>query len=264
MFNSDLKLWHDFLGDKTFQEATNIDCQQFISYLISDRGNLPQTVNRKIITISNFYKAMIKHDVLQHNPFDKVDKMKQRTKVHEYLTIDELNILIQTTIDTGDLRGKAFLKLAFSTACRIGELVLISKASINDSGVLIVLGKGQKERQVSISDYALQDIKEYLITRGKDNCPYLFADNNGRQWKIRSIQAWLSALGKKAGLNKNIHPHILRHSRAMFLLENDVPLDIIKGVLGHQSITTTQIYATQSFLSIESKVKMIDKEVNLL
>ncbi len=257
---TDLPLFIRFLGNKQLETVTHYDVEDFLQYCMIDRKNCDATLSRKFVSLNSFFNTLIKKGYLNmSNPLDKIDKVKVRKKIPDHLTREEVFSLIDYAQSKHDLRGCALMHLLFSSAIRLKECYQLNRDSIDfDRLEFKVLGKNDKERICIISEQAKISILAYLDSR-KDNLKPLFISKINRRWSRESIQSYLRELGIKYGISKRVHPHIYRHSRAMDLLLQGASLEVIQLVLGHESISTTQIYAHQSLNQIRHVVDAIDR-----
>jgi len=201
-----------------------------------------------IIAIRGFLKYMAKRDIKTLNS-DKVELGKAKDRDVEFLELEEVRRLIDAVSgsDLKDLRDRAILELLFSTGLRVSELVGLNIENVNlKSGEFSVRGKGDKIRLVFLSDSAKKAISEYLGKR-KDVSPALFVSflKNTKEYSritARSVQRLVKKCAVMAGIVKKITPHTLRHSFATDLLMNGADIRSVQAMLGHSSITTTQIY----------------------
>lgn len=257
----DIPLFLKFISDKKIEDVTHNDISDFLTYCSDTRKNLPQTICRKYTSLCSFYKAIIKQEFadIARNPLDKIDKPKKREKVREYLTKEEFDKLLEYTDQQQDLRGSALLSFLYSSACRLTEVWQQNHSNLDyQKRQFKVLGKGAKERTCVLSTDCKDRIMAYLESRTDDNNA-LFVSKSGTIWGRRSIQRYVKKIGKDAGISKNIHPHIFRHTRAMFLIKNGVPLEKIQKLLGHSNISTTQIYAHIDIEDVQSIIDNLDK-----
>lgn len=252
---TDIPLFLKYIGDKHLEEVTNIDIEDFIDYCTTVRKNGSYALNRKFSSLNKFFETMIKKDYLyMKNPLEKIDKIKIRKKVRGHLTEEEINILVNYIEEKKDYRGAALIALFYSSGCRLTELFQQNRNSLNlEKRQFKVLGKGQKERICIFSEDAKEKILRYLKTREDDLIP-LFISREKNRWSKKSIQDYVKNISRKAGLKKNVHPHIFRHSIAMHLLQKGYPLESIQLLLGHENISTTQVYAHGNIQDIQSKI----------
>lgn len=218
-----------------------------------DQRNRPLkkiTQNYHIIALRAFLKYLIKRDI-QTLPPEKIELSPIRSGEITFLDGDEVERLIAAT-ETRDIRGKrdrGILETLFSTGLRVSELVGLDRDRVNsERGEFAVIGKGGKQRLVFLSERAKKTLEEYLHARA-DSDPALFirhratsdVTESGRL-TARQIQRLIKFYAKKAGILKKITPHVLRHSFATDLLMGGADLRAVQQLLGHASVTTTQIY----------------------
>lgn len=225
------------------------------------RPNEPLTIktqNYHIIALRAFFKYCVKQDWKSLEP-EKVELSKIPDRTVEYLDRDELEMLFNS-VDTSKIQGlrdRAILEFLYSTGLRISELVSLNREQINlDRGEFQVRGKGRKMRIVFLSDRAKKWIKEYLNARNDNYDPLFLNHRRARVKKNKdldlkgehrrlteyTIQEMARNTAYKAGIVKKVTPHVLRHSFATELLINGADIRSVQEMLGHSSITTTQIY----------------------
>lgn len=206
--------------------------------LKSDNQPISKTTqNYYLIALRSFLKYLSKQDI-QSLPPEKIELADTPDREIEFLTQDEVERLLNApdlSKNTG-LRDKALLETFFSTGLRVAELANLKRGDVDlNRAEHSVRGKGGKIRLVFFSDTARNWIKKYLAGRGDEN-PKLFPIT------VRQIQRLVTFYAKKAGIAKNVHPHTLRHSFATDLLQSGADIRSVQTLLGHSSITTTQIY----------------------
>lgn len=259
--NVDIPLFLKWLGNKRVEDVTHFDIEDYLTYCADDRGNQQQTIARKYTSVNGFFKAIVKLELIEgmlKNPVDKVDKPKVRRKQRGHLTLEEYQQLLNYIDSIGDLRGGALVSFYFSSACRLTEGWQQNRDSLDyETRRFKVLGKGDKERTCVFSEDAKQRILKYLASRTDSHEALFYSRQKGRLTK-RSIERYVAKAGIEAGLTKHVHPHLFRHTRAMALLRQDVPLDKIQKLLGHESIATTQIYAHTNIDDVQSVVDQLD------
>lgn len=255
-FADDLRVFIRFLDDKGVEDVTHKDIDAFLEHCRVDRGNGDEALSRKYNTLNKFYDTMILKEYLNMtNPLNKVERIKVRNKVRDHVTLDEYKQIIKYLEQQKDYRGLALFSLFYSSGIRVNEAHRLNKNDIDfENNEFDVMGKGDQGRTCIFSDEAKGYIIQYLNSRD-DNLEALFVSHMGNRWSVSSIQQYVKNTAKKAGVKKNVHPHLLRHGTAMLLLDNGLPLDEIQKVLGHRNINTTQIYARTS-------MKRVKKDVN--
>jgi site-specific recombinase XerD len=215
------------------------------------------TQNYHLIALRNFLKYLSRRDIASLSP-ERIDLAKQQSRQVEFLETDELSRLLDAPLRSSladkltlvQLRNKAILELLFSTGLRVSELASLTIEKINlKRDEFTVRGKGGKTRVVFLTDEAKSWLKKYLDLRG-DTLPFLFVSHdralrtreNSVPLTPRSIQRIVEQYAREAGITKKITPHVLRHTYATTLLRNGADIRSVQAMLGHSSITTTQIY----------------------
>ena len=210
------------------------------------------TIARKLATLRSFYKFLVKRGRLGSNPVLLVRTPKQDKKLPHFLEFHQVKKLLETPpADTWlGARDRAIMETLYSTGIRVSELVALNMDDIDFLGEVVhVRGKGKKERITPISSTALQVIQQYMEFRNRraansDNfdSKVLFVNKHGNRLSTRSVRRKMDKYLKMAGLDPSISPHTLRHSFATHMLNNGADLRSVQELLGHQSLSTTQIY----------------------
>lgn len=202
-----------------------------------------------LTVLNSYYNYLIFTGLLSMNPCDMIKSPKIEKKLPVYLTIEEIDKLFNIRLNKPiDYRNKAMLELLFATGTRISELTSLTLSQINfEESIIKVMGKGKKERIIPIANNALNYLKvyiynyrEYLI---KNTSEYVFLNKNGEKISRQGFFKILKKMAQDSGINKNISPHVLRHSFATYLLNNGVDLRVIQELLGHENLETTEIYS---------------------
>jgi len=212
------------------------------------------TMARKIATLRSFHRWMEKKSLVSSNPMLMIRTPKQNKRLPKAIGVEQVEKLLSAPDDTDLLgaRDRAILETLYSTGIRVSELVSINRRDIDDSGeALIVRGKGKKERIVPLGSHAIAALRHYRTMldthlersglKPEDEAP-LFINKHGGRLSTRSVRRKVSKYLVKAGLDPDISPHTLRHSFATHLLDNGADLRSVQELLGHQSLSTTQIY----------------------
>ena len=219
-------------------------------YIDTLQDKTSTTISHYITVISSFYSFLVGENELTNNPCENIATPKIVKKLPNYLTEEEVNKLLDINLLTPyDYRNKAMLELLYATGLRITELCNLKLSDVDVNNCFIrVYGKGKKERIVPVTDLALKHLLTYiyeyrnLILKDKDS-DYLFISNSLTNISRQGFFKILKKECKRVGIEKNVSPHILRHSFATHLLKHGADLRIIQELLGHEDITTTQIYA---------------------
>jgi integrase/recombinase XerC len=239
---------------KIDQLLLSADVNTIRAYLafLNEKQYSKATIARKLGTLRSFYKFLVKRNRLSSNPLTAVRTPKQEKKLPRFLEYEEVKTLLETPPADNWLgaRDRAILETLYSTGIRVSELVALNMDDIDFLGEIIhVRGKGKKERIAPISSSALQVIQHYMEFRNKRaqsssnfDSKVLFVNKHGRRLSTRSVRRKMDKYLKMAGLDPAISPHTLRHSFATHMLNNGADLRSVQELLGHQSLSTTQVY----------------------
>lgn len=243
-YMNDLNKYEEFLK-KDILESDTEDLEKYLKYI----KNLESTtVAHKITSIKSYFNYNIKRGVVSGNPADKVSRPKLTKHLPEYLTEEEVGKLLDVEVKSPyDYRNKTILELLYSSGIRISELVNIKTPNYDSDECLIrIMGKGSKERIVPLGDYAVNIMNDYMNNYrtliNKKHTDYIFINNRGDKISRQFIFKVIKKEALKKGIKKDISPHTLRHTFATHLLKNGADLRIIQELLGHENISTTQIY----------------------
>lgn len=253
-----LERFIEFTNDITVDKITSEIIRKFRLWLNrykNSNGDELSTITQSyhLIALRGFLGYLAKRDISSLSP-NKIELPKVSRRQVTFLRYDEVERLldnINTNTEAG-LRDRAVIELLFSSGLRVSELVNLNKDHVNTTRrEFMVRGKGQKDRPVFISESASVNVNNYLKSRN-DNLPPLFisySNNNEttmsgdyRRLGARSVQRIINKYAKLAGITKHVSPHTMRHSFATDLLMNGADLRSVQAMLGHSSITTTQIY----------------------
>lgn len=247
-YKDDLIDFSNFFKNQNITNLEYLDITKYLKYL-SKKNLSTRSIARHISSLKTFYKYLCRRNNNQSNPMDKIEMPKMPKYLPNVLTIDEINKLLDMKLLTpNDYRNKAILELLYATGLRISELVNLEYVNIDmENDLLKVMGKGRKERVVPIGEIAMEYLKLYLdnyrsffVKKTINN--YLFLNYRGNHITRQGVFKILKNECLKSGINKEISPHTLRHSFATHLLNNGADLRIIQELLGHSSISTTEIY----------------------
>lgn len=232
-----------------FKDIEYSDIRFFLMYLKDDRCDNNSSICRKLSSLRGFYKFMANEGIVSINVFSLVNGPKKSKKLPRYFEYNELEEMFlvpdkRTPLGQRDL---LLLEMLYATGVRVGELVSMKVSDIDfGSRNILILGKGNKERYVTYGEYCEDALNLYLsdgyITLNTKKSDYLFLNNNGGELTERGVRYILEQIIKKTGINKNISPHMIRHSFATHLLNEGCDLLTVQKLLGHESIKATQIY----------------------
>lgn len=243
----DLKDFELFLK-KSLDSASKDD---FIGYINHLRDLVSaRSINRHLSSLNGFYTYLSDENKIKVNPMEDISSLKTNKTLPKYLTSDEVNKLLSISLlNDFDYRNKAMMELMYSSGLRVSELVSLTFNSVDfENSILKISGKGKKERIVPLGEYASYYLKIYLdqhrnglVKKGK-SYNELFLNNHGEPISRFGFAFILDDIKKKSGIDKEITPHTLRHSFATHLLEGGADLRSIQEMLGHENLSTTNIY----------------------
>ena len=235
-------------GGLTAVDAEEV--RRFLAFL-RDRQYCKSTTARKLATLRSFYKFCLKRAYIQSSPLASIRTPKQDKRLPKFLEEEQVRKLLETP-DAATLLGardRAMLETMYSTGVRVSELVDLNLQDVDFVGeALHVRGKGKKERVTPIAPTALAWIRRYMDLRRADpraanfNQQAVFVNKHGQRLSTRSVRRKLDKYLALAGLDPSISPHTLRHSFATHMLNRGADLRSVQELLGHQSLSTTQIY----------------------
>jgi integrase/recombinase XerC len=235
--------------DEKFLKCEPLTVREFLVYL-HGQNYTKSTTARKLATLRSFYKFLIRRGMLSVNPLSTIRTPKQEKRLPKCLDVDQINRLLSAPGD-GDVlaaRDRAMLEVLYSSGIRVSELVELTLGDLDlQEGVLRVTGKGRKDRLTPIGSQAIKALQRYFELRAAEpkmaaNTTRVFLNKHGESLSTRSVRRKLDKYLAEAGLDPGISPHTLRHSFATHLLNNGADLRSVQELLGHQSLSTTQIY----------------------
>jgi integrase/recombinase XerC len=224
--------------------------REFLAYLAA-QNYTKSTTARKLATLRSFYKFAIKRGAVTMSPLTSIRTPKQERRLPKCLDLEQVQKLLDAPgeADILALRDKAMLEVLYSSGIRVSELVELETSDIDlTEGILRVRGKGRKDRLTPIGSQAILAVKKYFIARQADpkmntqDANRVFLNKHGESLSTRSVRRKLDKYLGMAGLDPGISPHTLRHSFATHLLNNGADLRSVQELLGHQSLSTTQVY----------------------
>ena len=237
-----------FKNVKTVEELKGENLEEFLRYEMSQDNLQVATAIRRLSSTKQFY-LFLKKEGLFKNDIPKIDLPKKPQKLPNCISVEEVEELLNMPdINKPEgIRDRAMLETMYASGLRVSELLTLEKKNINfKKAIVIVFGKGAKERRVPLGDFAIEYIQKYISevrckNPGKDS-KYLFLNRYGqpisRQYFFKQIRKYAAM----AGITQTISPHTLRHCFATHLLENGAQLRAVQEMLGHANIGTTQIY----------------------
>ena len=236
-----------FNGD--VRTTTKEDVLNYISFL---RENLNEkSINRHISSLKSFYLYLLDMNYIKINPLEDISILKVKKSLPKYLSIEEVDKLLNIKLNTAfDYRNKAMLEVIYGTGLRVSELVKLEYSNIDfENSIIRVKGKGKKDRIVPLGEIASYYLKTYINDYrskllNKNNYDEIFLNNHGKPITRQGFNFILENIRKETGIEKELTPHTLRHSFATHLLEGGADIRSIQEMLGHENISTTNIYTT--------------------
>jgi integrase/recombinase XerD len=250
-YKSDLKIFLSWLVNNN-NKFSDVDRVVINNYLASrlDSGVSVSTIQRIITCIKSFYLFLYENNFIQSNPAQLIDNPKKRRKLPIIISENEIEALLScpNTDTSSGMRDKCILELLYSSGLRISELLNIKVNQItHDKSFLKIKGKGGKERLVPIGSSAMSSLLTYIDTyrcniKNIDNVEMLFIKETGAVISRQECWKMIKKYALASNINKKISPHNLRHAFATHLLNNGADLRTVQMLLGHASLSTTQIY----------------------
>lgn len=233
-------------GEPSINTITINDLRDFFDYCYQ-RGLKKASIERKIASVKSFFLYLYRANILESNPAGRLTFPKRESRLPKFLYLKEYETLMDFPVhDLFDARDSALISLFFSTGCRIAELQAASISDLDmNAGRLKVTGKGSRERIVFLTDEARECMNRYLKLRSeKYGKPAggIFLNRFGKTITVRGMYDIIIKRGKAAGLSHKLTPHTLRHSFATELLNRGADIRAVQEMLGHSSLSTTQIY----------------------
>ena len=235
---------------KKINSINHDDFQNYLAHLNELKINA-RSQSRVISSMRSFFKYLMIEKIIDNNPSELLENPKTGKKLPEFLTIDEIDLMV-SQIDRSKSDGErniAILEVLYGCGLRVTELIELKISEIYwKEGFIRIIGKGNKERLVPLGKIASKHLKIYLneirVHQKIDNqfVDHVFINKNGKKLSRVMIFKIIKKLTEKAGIQKNVSPHTLRHSFATHLVEGGADLRAVQEMLGHQSITTTEIY----------------------
>ena len=260
-YERDLKKLYLFLEKLNVTNYSDIKeetCSAWIGDLYS-QNNKPKSIQRHLSSAKGFFRFLKKNNLISSSPFELVTAPKSSNTLPDVLSPEDVEQLLNfKPSNTIEIRDMAIVELMYSSGLRVSETVNINISDFEENmSFLRVIGKGSKTRLVPMGRFAINAINNWLDEREKisNNTDALFLNSKGSRLSVRSIQLRLKKMAIKQGLPP-VHPHMLRHSFATHMLESSGDLRTIQELLGHSSLSTTQIYTK---LDYQHLAKIYDK-----
>jgi len=261
-YKKDLFSFSDFLKSKQKEKITpdsirRKDIKNYLIYL-SQKGFDPASIQRKLSTSRSFFKYLQRRLKVKTNPASSLEAPKRKKRLPRALSWPQVKSLLEPSLyqkEKEGLRDRAVLELLYNTGLRLGEISSLKRGDIDfKAGEIKVLGKGRKERIVPLGENAGKLLKGYLDSK-KTGEDFVFSNKYGEKLGRRGIARVVKKYGAKVIEEKKFSPHVLRHSFATHLLDEGANLLAVKEMLGHEKLSTTQIYTHLSLNRLKEVYK---------
>lgn len=249
-YKRDLKQFEKYLQEngENYAELTDEGIKTYIKHM-QEIGKKPSTISRGLASIRSFYQYEAKNKAVKSDPTDGIQSPKIEKRVPSILTSNEVALLLDQpkNVNLKGTRDKAMLEFAYATGMRVTEIISLNVEDINLETGYATCRNGKKERTVPIGNMSLKALKDYMVnarnTMIKDeNEKALFVNVNGERLTRQGFWKIIKYYKEQAHIEKDITPHVLRHSFATHLLQNGADLKSIQTMLGHSDILSTQVY----------------------
>ncbi len=250
-YDADLHGFFRFMGEAGIGSLDEVNKDVIRDYLgqLMERGFARTSIARKLSAVRSFYRYLQREELVSISPAATISSPKLDRRLPVFLSLEEAVRLIEAPdLSTpSGLRDRAFLELLYASGLRVSELVSLNMDQVNlEIREIRVWGKGAKERIVMMGDPAANALAAY-VDRGRPtfaagSTPALFLNQDGGRLTVRSIQSFVRAYARMAGIEKDVHPHMVRHTFATHLLNGGADLRVVQELLGHASLSSTQIY----------------------
>ena len=251
-YRRDIMQYADYIEENhmNYTKTSNEEIEEYMDYL-KEEGKKASTISRNLASIRSFYQYLVRTKKIKNDPTENIQSPKVEKKIPSVLTSQEVELLLEQPKDV-DLKGtrdKAMLEFAYATGMRVTEMISLDIDDVKlDEGYVVCRGRS-KSRNIPLGSMSLKALKEYI----DDARPYLIRDEseealfvnvNGTRLTRQGFWKIVKYYKEQAHIEKDITPHVLRHSFATHLLQNGADLKAIQTMLGHSDISTTQVYAT--------------------
>ena len=249
-YRRDLEQFEKYIQNlgKEFTKITDEGIKEYIKYM-QEIGKKPSTISRGLASIRSFYQYETRNKMIEKDPTEGIQSPKIEKRVPNVLTSSEVALLLEQpkNVDLKGTRDKAMLEFAYATGMRVTEIISLNIDDINLEQGYATCKNGRKERSVPIGNLSLKALKDYIFNARKvmikdENEKALFVNVNGKRLTRQGFWKIIKYYKEQAHIEKDITPHVLRHSFATHLLQNGADLKSIQTMLGHSDILSTQIY----------------------
>lgn len=253
-YERDIQRFFDYLAEvpiKSWNDVTVVDVRIYLGVLHRENYNR-SSISRFLSSLRSFYHFLVERGVVETNPFASVSYKKGKMRLPEFFYEDEIEKFIDSIDGNQSLgqRNKALVEVLYATGMRVSELTNLTLAQLDlENSIILVIGKGSKERYVPIGDFArsaletfLEEGRKDLMAKERKEHSFVFVNHLGDPLTTNGVRYILEKLIQESGLTLKIHPHMLRHTFATHLLNNGADMRTVQELLGHVSLSSTQIY----------------------
>jgi integrase/recombinase XerC len=255
-YHNDLKMIRQFLEEQDqwqgWLKMDRLDLEQYLAHQ-NQLHRARTTISRELASIRNFFDFLLSNHLVNDNPFAEIHLKTHPRDLPRYFYEPEMKALFKAADGKGrplDFRNRAILELLYATGMRVSECSQLKQEQINwDLSLILIHGKGDKERYVPFGKYAKKAVKNYLINcraplmaKYGQHHDFLFINHYAKPITSTGIEYILNRVIQVSSVNSDIHPHMLRHSFATAMLDNGADIRTVQELLGHASLSTTQIY----------------------
>ena len=249
-YRRDLKQFEKYIAEngKDYSKVTDEEIKTYIKYM-QEIGKKPSTISRGLASIRSFYQYEVKNKKIENDPTEGIQSPKIEKRVPSVLTSNEVALLLEQPkdVDLKGIRDKAMLEFAYATGMRVTEIISLNIDDINLEQGYARCTNGKRTRTIPLGNMSLKALKEYILNARNimikdENEKALFVNVNGQRLTRQGFWKIIKYYKEQAHIEKDITPHVLRHSFATHLLQNGADLKSIQTMLGHSDILSTQIY----------------------
>jgi integrase/recombinase XerD len=268
-YRRDINQFKEYLDERNlnYAKVTSDDVNDYFEYL-KNNGKKNSTISRNLATIRSFYQLQVKTKKLSLDPTAELQSPKIEKRTPSVLTSEEVELLLEQPKDV-DLKGtrdKAMLEFAYATGMKVTEIIDLNVGDINFDENTVVCSSGKKTRTIPLGALAEKALKEYVekarpILIKDDSIDALFVNLNGLRLTRQGFWKIVKYYKEQAHIDKDITPHVLRHSFATHLLQNGADLKSIQAMLGHSDISSTQVYSQFSINDAADTMKKVHTEL---
>jgi len=250
-YDADLREFFEFLKSESIKslDEVNKDVLRDYLYQLMENGFARTSIARKLSAVRSFYRYLQREELVSVSPAATISSPKLDRKLPVFLSQEETARLVEAPDITkpAGMRDRAFLELLYASGLRVSELAGLDVSQVDrETKEIRVWGKGDKERIVLMGDPAARALTTYLEQGrpklNKRGDPAVFLNQDGGRLTVRSVQSLVQYYAKSVGIDKDVHPHTVRHTFATHLLNGGADLRVVQELLGHASLSSTQIY----------------------